>query len=56
MCVWGGGGGGGEYLEIVRHEVLCDFLEGVVHYTLPINEHQASSGVWLKRLALKLLI
>ena len=49
--MFGGGGGGGEgrYLAIAQHEVPYDFFfEGVGHCTLLINEHQASSGVWLK--------
>ena len=45
---------GGKYLEIAQHEVTCNFLEGVAHWTLLSSEHQASSGVWLK-LALSLL-
>ena len=36
---------GGKYLELAKHEVLCNFLEGVVHCTLLISEHQASVEV-----------
>ena len=42
-------GGEERYLAIAQHEVPYDFFfEGVGHCTLLINEHQASSGVWLK--------